>query len=145
MFNLNPTADRDALLVKWQNAKNALDEAKRVESELRREVMETLYSFDENELREGTENVELGNGYIAKAVFKVSHKLTNDVDAALDKLDAMGEEGVFIAKRLVKFEPKLSVSEYKKLAPEYRAVIDMAVVTKPSMPSFEIVAPKAKK
>ncbi|UYE92021.1 hypothetical protein KJBENDCP_00051 [Klebsiella phage vB_KmiS-Kmi2C] len=145
MFNMNPNANRDALLTKWQEAKNALDAAKAIEADLRREVMETLYNFDENELREGTENIELGNGYIAKAVFKTSYKLTNDVDAMLDKLETTSEEGKFIADRLVKFKPELSVTEYKNLPANLRSIVNMAVVTKPAIPSFEIVAPKAKK
>ena len=145
MFNMNPNANRDALLTKWQDAKNALDAAKAIEADLRRQVMETLFNFDENELREGTENIELGNGYIAKAVFKTSYKLTSDVDSMLDKLEEESEEGEFIAKRLVNFKPELSVSEYKKLPANLRAIANMAIVTKPAMPSFEIVAPKAKK
>lgn len=146
MFNINPNAQRDALLIQWQEAKKTLDAAKEIEMQLRKRVVTEVYNFDENELREGTENVELGNGFKLKAVFKTNYTLNNkdnNVDKMLCKLEAAGPEGKFVAERLVKFKPELSVAEYKKLDVKMRRIADLVISTKPAAPTLEIVAPKA--
>lgn len=146
MFNMNPNAQRDALLIQWQEAKKTLDAAKEIEMQLRKRVVTEVYNFSENELREGTENVELGNGFKLKAVFKTSYTLNNKdnaVDKMLCKLEASGPEGKFIAERLVKFKPELSVAEYKRLDTKERRIADLVISTKPAAPTLEIVAPKA--
>lgn len=148
MFNINPNAARDDLLMRHQAAAKALAEAKALEMQLRLEVAETLYGFDVNVLREGTENIDLGNDYKLKAVFKTSYTLNNKdnaVDKMLTKLENSGEEGKFIAERLVKYKPELSVTEYKNLSPKMKKIVDEVVSTKPATPTIEIVAPKAKR
>ena len=133
------------LLIRWDAAKKALKAAQALESSLRSEVLQELYDFGgESDLREGTENLELGNGYKLKAVFKVSRKLENkngETQAAVNTIAGM-ENGLIYAERLVKWTPELSVSEYKKLPDNIRAVIDECVTSKAATPSLEIVEPK---
>lgn len=132
-------------LLAWDHAKKALDAAKSAEASLRKEVLKDFYDFGgESDLREGTENLELGNGYRLKATFKLSRKLENknhETEEALAQI-ATFENGILYAERLVKWSPELSVSEYKKLPENVRAVIDACVTSKAATPSLEIVEPK---
>ena len=137
--------NQDKLLA-WDNAKKALESAKALEMQLRQEVLEDFYDFaGDSDLREGTENLELANGYKLKATFKVSRKLENKQGETSKALLAIAEKfegGKLYADRLVKWSPDLSVSEYKKIPAEIRAVIDECVTCKASAPSLEIVEPK---
>lgn len=137
--------NQDKLLA-WDHAKKALDAAKALESSLRQEVLKDFYDFGgESDLREGTENLELGNGYKLKATFKLSRKLENkngETSEALRAIAEIFEGGKLYAERLVKWSPELSVSEYKKLPTNIREVIDSALTSKAATPSLEIVEPK---
>ena len=146
-MSFNETANRDAKILAWEQAVKALAAAKDAEAALRKEVLAEAFAFDPEALREGTENFELGNGYKLKAVFKISRNLNNEneaVDKVLSKIEKTGPEGVFIAERLVKWKPELSVSEYKKLPEKFKKLFDEVVTSKEAMPSLELVAPKSK-
>lgn len=134
------------LIKSWNEAKLTLEAAKKLEMELRSKVIESEFV---NHKEKGTENVELGAGYKLKAVFKQSITFVNsnkegEVEKALTKLEKMGSEGAFIAERIVRWKPELSVTEYDKLDTKYRKVIDEIIVTKPATPSLELVEPKVK-
>lgn len=147
-MSFNETANRDAKILAWEAAVKALAAAKDAEAALRKEVLAEAFAFDPEALREGTENFELGNGYKLKAVFKISRNLNNEneaVDKVLSKIEKTGPEGAFIAERLVKWKPELSVSEYKKLPEKFKKLFDEVVTSKEAMPSLELVAPKAPK
>lgn len=146
-MSFNETANRDAKIIAWEAAVKALAAAKDAEAALRKEVLAEAFAFDPEALREGTENFELGNGYKLKAVFKISRNLNNEneaVDKVLSKIEKTGPEGAFIAERLVKWKPELSVSEYKKLPEKLKKLFDEVVTSKEAMPSLELVAPKSK-
>ena len=146
-MSFNETANRDAKILAWEQAVKTLAAAKDSEAALRKEVLAEAFSFNPEALREGTENFELGNGYKLKAVFKISRNLNNEndaVDKVLSKIEKAGAEGQFIAERLVKWKPELSVSEYKKLPEKFKKMIDEVVTSKEAMPSLELVAPKSK-
>lgn len=144
---MNENAKRDALILEWREKQAQLSKLKDEEMALRKQVLGELFSFDPEVLREGTENFELGQGYKVKAVFKIDYKLNNEndaVDKVLTKMEKAGAEGAVLAERLVKWEPKLSISEYKKLPDKFRKLIDEIVTTKEATPSVELVAPKSK-
>jgi len=146
-MSFNETAQRDAKIMQWQEAVKNLAAAKEAEAALRNEVLSGAFDFDPEALREGTENVELGNGYKLKAVFKISRNLQGGneaVEKALQKIEKTGAEGEFIAERLVKWKPELSVSEYKKLPDKFRKLIDEVLTSKEAMPSLKLVVPKSK-
>ena len=146
-MSFNETANRDAKILAWEQTVKALAAAKDAEAALRKEVLAEAFAFDPEALREGTENFELGNGYKLKAVFKISRNLNNEneaVDKVLSKIEKTGPEGAFIAERLVKWKPELSVSEYKKLPEKFKKLFDEVVTSKEAMPALELVAPKSK-
>jgi hypothetical protein len=146
--------ERDALLNKWLAAQQALVKAKDEEAKLRAQVVSDIIQAKPGE--KGTRNYELNAGYKLKAVLKLNYKLNNDeVDNTLDRIERIGEEGKFIAERLVKFKPELSVTEYntiseraangdstaKKIIAELNKILTISDAT----PSLELVEPKAKK
>lgn len=147
---------RNEILADWEQAKKDLDAAKETEMELRKKFVAVATQADKIS---GTENVDLGNGYKAKTVKKVNYKLGSNVegvsardavDAALQKIEALGDEGRFIADRLVKWTADLSVSEYKALdehprGAEIKALLSPVLTIDSGAPTLEIVAPKAKK
>ena len=146
-MSFNETANRDAKILAWEAAVKELAAAKDAEATLRKEVLAEAFAFDPEALREGTENFELGNGYKLKAVFKISRNLNNEneaVDKVLAKIEKTGPEGVFIAERLVKWKPELSLTEYKKLPEKFKKMFDKVVTSKEAVPSLELVSPKSK-
>ena len=155
-----PTLTLDAALMKWEAAKKALAEAKETELETRK----VAFSLGFAEPVEGTNTVELGNGYALKGVLKYNYNLkapegfkgdkVDAVDACAARFAKISNEGAFIAERLFKYTVTLSVSEYRKLVDEadYEApkkamlaelnkVLEITEVT----PTLEIKEPKAKK
>ena len=144
-MSFNETANRDAKIIAWEAAVKAIAAAKDAEAALRKEVLAEAFAFDPEALREGTEIFELGNGYNLKAVFKISRNLNNEneaVDKVLAKIEKTGPEGVFIAERLVKWKPELSVSEYKKLPEKFKKLFDEVVTSKEAIPALELVVQK---
>ena len=75
-------AERDRLLLAWEESKKALEIAKEKEMEQRKAVV--AFAFDPNK-ESGTERIELGNGYQAKAVKKVSYGFVKTEDGKLNK------------------------------------------------------------
>ena len=137
------TAAQNALLANWKLAKEQLEVAKEVEMELRKQVQSTFFLSPEK----GTQRVDLPYGYKLKLVHKVNYTLGNNdlVNKALDDIATAGNEGTFIAERLVSWKPSLSVSEYNILDPKYKVIIDKVLTTKDGAPTIEIEEPKAKK
>jgi hypothetical protein len=135
---------KDALLLQWEAAASALAKAKETEMNLRSQVVEAFYPAHKDE---GTENVELGNGFKLKAVFKMSRRLAaiDAVNDALNKIEATGPEGKFIAERIVRWKPELDKKEYDQLGPQCKSIIDTVLTISPATPALEIVEPKAKK
>lgn len=135
---------KEQKLQRWLDAQAALAQAKEVENAARKEVV-AAYPFDHDK-KEGTQTIELANGYKLKVVLKQNYNLDKDAtDEALDTLEKIGEDGKFIAERLVKWKPDLSLTEYRLLKPEHKAVIDKVLTITEGTPALELVEPKAKK
>lgn len=147
--------DKDGMLMLWQKSKADLTDVKEREMEYRK----ICATFLVPEKTEGTTNVELGNGYTAKVVNKYNYKLDSDNDkvwAALEKIEAVGNQGKFIAERLVSWTPNFLKTEYTTLQDEAAkgsqdaktilAIIDgeMLTITE-AAPTLDIKEPKAKK
>ena len=147
----------DETLMKWEQAKAALDAAKEAEMSLRK--LYVAIASDPTK-QKGTENIALGNGYKAKVVKKINYGFVKNADNkvdvdkihdAQDEIEKLGNEGAFLADRLIKWSAELSVSEYNKLEPEsnpthkaVKAALDKVIVTSEGAPTLEIVAPKGK-
>lgn len=134
---------RDKVLAQWEESKSALEIAKENEMTQRKQVV--AFAFDP-EKKKGTERIELANGYELKSVKKLNYNVNQDtVNDALDKIEALDEQGKFIVERIIKWKAELSVSEYNDLDERYRKIIDEVITTSDGAPTLEIVPPKGQK
>ena len=129
--------DQNQLLMNWQKATTDLLLAKEYEMNLRKHIISRMFP----NAKEGTNNFELGNGYKLTAVVKFNYKFenlakVNEMVATLDELDNT------IATRLVKWKPEPSITEYRKLTGQSKAIADAAIIITDATPSLEIKAPK---
>lgn len=132
---------RDEKIVEWLDASKKLAEAKEQELLLRNEVIKLSFK---NPKESGTENVELGNGYKLKAVFKLNYRLNNlndGVNKAIQQIEKLEPQGSFITQRLIKWKPELSITEYNKLDSKVKDIINEVVISYPGTPSLELVSP----
>lgn len=139
---------RDHLLQAWNDSKVRLDVAKVEEMEARKKAVD--FAFDPTK-HKGTERIDLGNGWQAKAVKKINYgwiktaddKVDNDkIETALEKIESTGAAGELIAARLVKWTPDLSLTEYNQLPEDFKKIIDEVIVTSDGTPTLEIIPPK---
>lgn len=139
-----PALTPDEILVKWQQARDELKRVAAEEMQYRLMAITTFFPNINRQTAEGTNNYELGNDYKLKCTFKLNYQLDNrdKVDNMLDKLSDIGEDGKFVAERIVKWSPNLSLTEYRQLTPEHKTIVDGVIIIKPAMPSLEIVEPK---
>ena len=150
----NYPLNQDGMLMRWDDMKKQLEFYKNKEMEYRKVCVSILTPTKP----EGTTNVALGSDYTAKVVNKYNYKLKeNDkVNNALDKIAKVGNQGAFIAERLVSWTPNFLKTEYTTLQEEAekgsqdaKAILEivnseMLVITD-AAPSLEIKPPKAKK
>lgn len=149
--------DRDAALMAWNDKKAALEEIKAQEMELRKYIV--LRAFPAAD--EGTNRVELGNGYDLKAVVKYNYgfgEATNDeIEETLDAIHAVGNIGPVIAERLVTWTAAFKLTEYRRLEEaeatgnitadesKIKKLIDGILVKSDAAPTLEITNAKKKK
>lgn len=145
--------DRDQVLLAWQAAKDAIVAANTAELEWRKYVVKRAFPKP----IEGTNTLPLGNSYELKAVVKFNYNLADNqtVEKVLDTIAKIGNEGAFIAERLVSWRPSFLLTEYRNLqsaaesgsntAQTILALIgDMLTVTD-AAPAVSIKEPKAKR
>lgn len=129
----------DELILAWQESARLAKSHGDREKELR----SLIYGAFFGDLEEGTtHNHALGNGYKLTGKRPLNYKLAPDAtDVALDAITAMGKS-TLVAERLVKWEPKLSLTEYNNLTDDQRKAIDKALTVTPGLPSIEVKEPK---
>lgn len=129
------------LLNAWWSAFNEAEAAKAVirrEQELRKQVFE--YYFKDP--REGTNYLELPNGWRLKAIYKLDRKID---EAALPAVkEQLKELGVNV-DALVEYKPTLKTKLYRELTAEQARIFDQALTIKPSSPIIELVQPEETK
>lgn len=87
----------------------------------------------------GTQYSDIGNGWRVKAVVKVNHKLEKDND----KFDAMHKQlPEWLQQRLFNWTVALSVTEFKGLSPEHKAIVSPLVTVTNAAPTLTLVPPK---
>jgi hypothetical protein len=153
--SLNPWdgMNEDALLLLWQQKKDAIETAKAEEMDLRKYIVKREFP----QKTEGMNTKELGNGYQLKAGVKYNYKLADNdtVESTLEKLSNLGNAGSAISDRLVSWHPNFLLSEYRQLIEDkekgskfaddaLRVINEMLTITE-GAPTLEIKAPKAKK
>jgi hypothetical protein len=159
-------ARRDSEIKTWLDRRAMLESVKPQEMEARNKVSATLFPNP----RKGTQRYQLNGGYAIKLVWgttytlgdKTKHIDTPDgqvpipinqqVNEALTKMRALGEEGVRLANELVKWKPELSETAYAALTPkdgppsniqaQAKTIIDEILTTKPKSPTLEFEMPK---
>jgi hypothetical protein len=145
--------NEDQLLLLWNDMKKAIEDAKTAELELRKYIVKREFPKPQ----EGMNTKELGAGYQLKAAIKYNYNLADNeiVEKCLDHISALGNEGPFIADRLVSWKPSFLLTEYRELCErkdkgDERAikilniVNDMLTITE-GTPTLEIKEPKVKK
>lgn len=142
-------AERDQLLVEWQQAKKTLDAAKEKELELRKRIVEETDLFDPTK-ETGTQTVQLGQGWKVKATKGLNYNVANkegETFTVLAELDKMGNELIsHIAKELFSFKPEVRKTKLKELAeisPDAHRLVESVITTKPATPSLELIPPKS--
>ena len=145
--------NQDQLLMLHKEKQDLLAAMKQEEMELRKYIVNRAFLKKE----EGTNTLELGNGYELKAVVKYNYKLSDNktVEDGLDKIAAIGNQGKFIADRLVGWTPNFYVSEYREIqksadegsaeAKEMLKIIDSFLTIDEAAPTLNIKEPKKKK
>lgn len=144
---------RDELLMEWDSLKKAVEVAKSAEMEMRKYIVSKAFP----EKKEGMNTQELGNGYQLKAQIKYNYNLADNdvVEKTLDEIAKVGNQGAFIADRLVSWKPSFLLTEYRQLQEEadkgsedakaiLKKIADMLTITE-AAPTLEIKEPKEKK
>lgn len=154
--------ERDSLILSWRASVTDLAAIKEKEMSQRKTLANVLFPNP----AVGTQRFELGAGYSVKLVHKVTTSLVaidapdrkkpdgsplpfiEQMYAVADEIEACGNEGVFLAGRLLKWSCDLSFSEYKALDPAnpthmaIKEIIDRHLVIKPGSPTLELEEPK---
>lgn len=153
IFNNFPLTT-DGLLMLHQKLKGLLDHFKEREMVYRKITVKAIVP----NAHEGMNTVDLGNGYQAKAQIKYNYKLDSDNDkvwSSLDKIKALGNEGSFVADRLVSWTPNFLLTEYRQLqedaekgsqfAKDAIKIIAEFMTISEASPTLEIKEPKKAK
>ena len=137
MTNLLDEMTTNDLLMNWQKATTDLLLAKEYEMNMRKHIVGRLFP----NAKEGTNNFDLGNGYKLTAVVKFNYKFeSNDkIQEMITKFERINSD---VYARLVKYKPEPSITEYRKLTGQHKAIADAAIIITDATPSLEIKAPK---
>jgi len=150
MTDPRDTLSQDDVLMAWEGAKNALTAAKENEMNWRKYVVKRAFPSP----KEGMNNLDLGNGYTLKASVKYNYRLLENeiVEKCLDRITKIGNEGTFIADRLVSWTPNFLVTEYRALqeddsdqAKQILAIVNEMLEITDAAPIVSISAPKVKR
>lgn len=146
---LGKYGSEDGLLMAWSQAKENLDAAKELEAALRSVVFEVKFPNPE----EGTQRAPIGtNGWNIKAAYPYNYDLDKDrTEAVQQAIASLSPKADVIAERLIKWEPILSIKEYRLLVaddtPEgasMRMMLSGVLTVKPGMPQLTLEPPKKK-
>ncbi len=131
------------VLWQWSEIAKQLKELRDLESKLRKQVIEDFFGETAG-IREGTEKHKLPEDWQLIARFSATYSLDKPglVAAALTELEQSGEDGKFVAERLVSWKPQLSVAEYRKLSAAHDAIISKVLTIKEASTQLELKPPK---
>lgn len=94
---------------------------------------------------EGTETLELGEGWKLTAAFKNSYKVDEaTIRDDLQKVSDLGAAYGEAVKGLIKYKPEVSVTVYKTLSDEIKDIINNSLTIKPGVPTLKLIEPNAK-
>lgn len=91
--------------------------------------------------KEGTNNLELMDGWKLKGTLKIDRKIDDAaLPAVMEAIRGMGVNPDPCIER----KPSLALKAYKALPPEIQKVFDTALTIKPALPTIEVVPPPKK-
>lgn len=132
----------DRLIAQWQEACQRLAIAK--EDELR--LRSLLIALFDPRTIEGTETLPVSHGFKLKAVKAMRYSFPH-ANAARDTTLTLaadyGQEGQFIANRLIAWKPELIVREYRTLSDDMLAAVNRFIIARPAQAQLVLVAPKS--
>jgi hypothetical protein len=123
-------------IMEWREADTNQRAWRELELKLRAEVIAACFDASKES---GTENKDLGNGWKLQVTKSLDYKLKTD-HVALDTIAEQIGDAAF--DMVVSYDPKLSVSNFKKLAPEQQTLFSELLTVKPSSPQLKLVEPK---
>jgi hypothetical protein len=127
-----------SLIQEWNVAKQQLNQWSETESTLRDLVIQELFNTGKTE---GTETIELSNDWTIKATKKLNYRLSNKDGELVNIIATLPS---VIAQNLIRWQPDLNLSMYRKLDPSTQALFNPVLTIKPSKPSLELIAPDSK-
>lgn len=153
MITQTTTTMNTELLNTWYEISTKLKDLKEQESLLRKEVIADAFPTHKDE---GTENINLEDGFKLSAVFKQDYAFDKERDFSYDlesnagddlvalyeALMGAGEDGLAAAKELFKVAVTLNATAFKKLPPSLRHIVDPYVTIKEAATALKIVEPK---
>lgn len=128
--------DRDSLIRAWYEA--SVHSAQLINQE--RQLRQLAFAKAVPEPKPGINNIDLGGGWLLKAEHKINYTVANTEEMAA-QLATMPDH---VAERLVKWNPELSISEWKKLAaemPQSYLAFSAFVTEKPGLPTLKLIEP----
>jgi len=124
----------------------ALSAAKDAESVARTRVRELLYPDDWDWI--GTDKYQLPGGWVLE--FEKRLNVTIDkaqlqaVKEAIEALPVDPDSGEMASMDAISYKPDLSLSKYRDMRPDAKAILAEALTFTPGSPGIKAVAPKAK-
>ena len=130
------TEEQKEQLANWQEIAKLAAHYKEQESQLRDKVVAMLA---DPSIDEGTEKVEIVPGWLVEIGKSLTYKLDNSEDKVLAVAAILDGD---LAPKLIKWKPELSVSTYKQLDVETKALFNGCLEIKPAKPTLKIVEKK---
>lgn len=138
----NPeTQSKEEVLAAWYSAVEGCKVAK-VQIELEQNLRKRVAALFFPDPQEGTNTVELQQGWKMKLTHKIDRKLD---EASLEAVKVQLREMGVNPDPLVAMKPNLDVKAYKGLKainPEASKVFEQALTIKPASPTIELLQPK---
>lgn len=125
--------DMGVTLEEWYKLKVQLDSLKLKELTLRKAIHEFYFPDAE----EGTSSIDIGGGFVLKAVTKYNYRIDEGaLEAVKPKLEDLG------VAPPVRYKIELDTKPYRALKGEAEEVFGEALIIKPGTPTLSIVKPK---
>lgn len=141
------TPEQNAMLQHWMNVEAESKAKSEEEFALRAQIVKG-FGFDPSKL-EGTQSLEIGNGWKLQATKTQSYSATNAHGETEKLLNVIGAVDPGVACALVKWSPDLSKKQYKALVEsdlikneEIKTALAAAITIKTGAPSLALIEPK---
>lgn len=132
---MNPEAISQAELEEWYKLQDQLRVIKDREMELRKKIFMSCFPTPV----EGTNSLPLDGGFVIKGKHVITRKpMMELINLAAEEIRASG----VVLESLIKWDPSLVLSEYRKLNNDQRYEVDKCLEIKAGSPGLEIVQPK---